>query len=673
MPTILREGGPRWTGSDAPDYGTVMSSRSGQRGPVPEGGWSSLAATLLGALTCVFGVQFLRLLVVALSVNLVQIAELSSVLVGVMGLAVFGLGFLAPAARALLGRSAVPVVLGGLGLLRIAEQLSSSLPVDLALSIAGTVVFLWSLPLMLRSLLGAGPAASGPHTAVALLLALSIDTAVRGAFGTIDLSWAGGAAAHVVTAVMVAAQWTLLAIAAPARTPKPGRAAAGASWGARCLIFGPVLVLQFLTFQNVAWQTVAIGWPQPAVLAWVLVSNLAGLVVALWLARRRKPLHASVPALLGGVLIASVAAEWTGTLAAIAVPVGQGASAALLVSAARPGSAATRARSGATPSAWTTVGMLALLVLLFVHYAQYDIAIPLPPGIVRPLSALLVALAALRAGMTGSPAPVLVAHSAAIPALLLLAVPAVQLATWNEVRAGSGTGFPVRVMTYNIHQGFDAYGRHGMEAIAQVIEDEDPDVVALQEVSRGWLINGSVDTLVWLSRRLGMAYAFGPAADPVWGNAVLSRLPIRRAGNHLMPNNDDIVMDRGFMTIEIDVGGGEVLAVLATHFHHEEEDSVHRMPQTRAILEAVEAHNTVLLGDLNALPDHPEIVLIADAGFVDAFAAAGPPGDGFTWPTDELEQRIDYVWTSPDLTVTDFSLPMSTASDHLAIAVTVDR
>ena len=66
-------------------------------------------------------------------------------------------------------------------------------------------------------------------------------------------------------------------------------------------------------------------------------------------------------------------------------------------------------------------------------------------------------------------------------------------------------------------------------------------------------------------------------------------------------------------------------------------------------------------------------MLIADAGFVDAFVAAGPPGDGFTWPTDELEKRIDYVWTSPDLTVTDFSLPMSTASDHLAVAVTVDR
>ncbi|MDE0222101.1 MAG: hypothetical protein OXJ90_22740 [Spirochaetaceae bacterium] len=495
-----------------------MSARDRRRRTASGDGQSSLAATLLGALTCVFGLQFLRLLVVALSVNLVQINELSSMVVGVMGLAVFGLEFLAPVVHRMLGRSGAPVIFAGLGLLRVAEQLSPSLPADLALSIAGTVVFLWALPLMLRSLLAAGPAESGPHVGVALLLALSIDTAVKGAFGTIDLSWAGGWEAHVVTAGLVAAQWILLGLAAPARALAAARhAAARVSWGARCLVFGPALVLQFLTLQNVAWLTVTTGWPQPLVLAWILASNLAAVVVALWLARRRVAPHGSLLALLGGVLIASVAVAWTGPLAAIAVLVGHVVSAVLMVSAARPAAASAGRRSEGAVPAWTTVGMLALLVLLFVHYAQYDIAIPVPQGMVRPLAALLVALAALRAGMNRSPVPAGVPRSVALAALLLLAVPAVQLATWNEVRAGSGTGFPVRVMTYNIHQGFDAYGRHGMEAIAQVIEDEDPDVVALQEISRGWLINGSVDTLVWLSRRLGMAYAFGPAADPVWG------------------------------------------------------------------------------------------------------------------------------------------------------------
>lgn len=666
-------------GPDAPNYGSGMSDRDSRLGtPAPGPGQSSLVATLLGALTCVFGLQFLRLLVVSLSVNLVQINELSSVLVGVMGLALFSVGFLAPVVQRMLGRRAdVPVVCGGLGLLRIAEQFTSSLPVDLALSIAGTVLFLWALPLMLRSLLSADARESGPHTAVALLLALSIDTAVKGAFGTLDLSWAGGAAAHVVTAVLVTAQWALIGIAAPARASSPaGPATTRGSWGAPCMIFGPALLLQALTFQNVAGQTVLTGWPQPSVLAWILSSNLVGVTAAVGLARYRRPLPGGVKALLGGVLIASVATEWTGTPAALAVLVGQVVTAMLLVSAVRPGAPAARRRSGGSVSAWTSVGMLALLVLLFVYYAAYDLAVPVPQAIVRPLAALLMGLAALRAGMSSTMASAKIARSAAVPALLLLAVPAVRIATWNEMAPAAGTGFPVRVMTYNIHQGFDAHGRHGMEALAQVIEAQNPDIVALQEVTRGWFINGSVDTLVWLSQRLRMAYVFGPAADSVWGNAVLSRLPIRNVRNHHMPNNDHIVMDRSFLTMQVDVGGGEVLEVLATHFHdgEEEGDAAARLSQSLAVLEAADSTRTmVLLGDLNASPHHPERLLIADAGFVDTFAVAGPPGDGYTWPSDALEQRIDYVWTSPDLQVTDFSLPMSIASDHLGVAATVDR
>ena len=666
--------GGRWTARRSPHYGTGMSDRGDRpRRPGLEGGASSFAAALLGAITFVFGLQFLRLLVVALSVNLVQINEMSSMVVGGIGLIVFGAGFLAPAVHRALGRrAAAPAVFGGLGLLRIAEQLTTSLSVDLALSIAGTVLFLWALPLLLRSLRAGGD--GGPHAAVALLLALSIDTAVKSAFGTVDLSWAGGAAARAVTAVLVAAQWVLLAVARPAVSP-----AARASWGAPYLIIGPVLVLELLTFQNVAMHTVLTGWRQPAALVSILAANAvavaAAVSVAAALARNGRTVHGVVRALLGAVLIAAVAAEWTGAAAALAVLAGQAATAVLLVSVVGSAPAADR-RSGGAVSAWTTAGMLMLLVLLFIFYAHYDIALPFPQAAVRPFAAVLVALAALRAALNGAPVRAAVARSAAAPALLALAVPAVLAASYNRIEPAAGNGFPVRVMTYNIHQGFDAYGRHGLEAIAGVIEAENPDVVALQEITRGWLINGSVDTLVWLSQRLGMDYVFGPAGDAVWGNAVLSRYPVREVRNRFMPNNDQLVMDRAYLTLEVDLGGGETLEVLATHFHNgeEEEDAALRMPQALEVLGAIDSTRTVvLLGDLNASPGHPEMLRIAGAGFVDAFAAAGPGGDGFTWPADALDQRIDYVWTSPDLRVSGYSRPVSTASDHLAVAVTVDR
>ena len=78
--------------------------------------------------------------------------------------------------------------------------------------------------------------------------------------------------------------------------------------------------------------------------------------------------------------------------------------------------------------------------------------------------------------------------------------------------------------------------------------------------------------LSWLSQRLDMDYVWGPASDPVWGNAVLSRFPITFR-NHEMPNNDVIRLDRSYLTAKVDLGGGETLDVVATHFHAGDEDS----------------------------------------------------------------------------------------------------
>ena len=318
--------------------------------------------------------------------------------------------------------------------------------------------------------------------------------------------------------------------------------------------------------------------------------------------------------------------------------------------------------------------MIILLALLFIYYANYDTDVLVPKEVVRPLAALLIGIAALRVGLARQRIGVPVTRAASIPALLLLILPLVYLATWKNVEPIQGAGYPVRVMSYNLHQGFDVHGSHGLEDIARVIEAEDPDIIALQEVSRGWVVNGSVDMLVWLSQRLEMDYVWGPAADPVWGNAVLSRFPIANYENHEMPNNDTVRLDRAYLTVEVDVGGGERIDVVATHFHSGDGDSEIRIPQAMAVLGAVDSsRTTVLLGDFNAHPDHPEMLLFADTGFNDTFVASGATGDGFTYRADNPWERIDYVWASPDLKVRDLSVPDSRASDHLAVAVTLYR
>ena len=194
-------------------------------------------------------------------------------------------------------------------------------------------------------------------------------------------------------------------------------------------------------------------------------------------------------------------------------------------------------------------------------------------------------------------------------------------------------------------------------------------------MSRGWLIDGSFDMLPWLSRELEMPYVWAPAADSVWGNAVLSKYPIAESSVHPMPNNADIPMDRSYATAVIPLGDTGPLTVLATHLHHREEEGHLRAPQVLALVDAWDGRErTVLLGDLNAEPGDPEMLPLEESSMVDAFAASPEyDGGGYTFPARDPRRRIDYIWTSEDLRPTDFTLFGGTASDHLGVAVTLDR
>jgi endonuclease/exonuclease/phosphatase family metal-dependent hydrolase len=233
-----------------------------------------------------------------------------------------------------------------------------------------------------------------------------------------------------------------------------------------------------------------------------------------------------------------------------------------------------------------------------------------------------------------------------------------------------GKGFPVRVMSYNLHNGFNTDGRLDPEALARTIQSANPDIVGLQEVERGWMIDSNLDLLTYLSQKLQMPYIFAPTADPVWGNAILSRYPITDWGNVPLPPRT-LLLKRGFLWARVDVGNGDELFLIATHFHHINKDTEIRQQQSPEIVKFwSQRPRTIFLGDLNAQPDSKEIAILRDSGLVDSFAAIGT-GDGLTFYSAKPSERIDYLWLSPDLALKDFFIPQSTASDHLGIAVTV--
>ncbi|MFV2111566.1 endonuclease/exonuclease/phosphatase family protein [Micromonospora sp. LOL_025] len=311
-------------------------------------------------------------------------------------------------------------------------------------------------------------------------------------------------------------------------------------------------------------------------------------------------------------------------------------------------------------------GMLVFAVAAVAYYSAYDLGHPnagVPVAV-----AVLVAAVALATRPTPGPVrsplpPVWTAASAAVLTLLAAVASDELLSATNR----DGPPETVRVAAYNVRMGFGMDGRFDPDALARAVAGA--DVVALSEVDRGWLLNGGHDTLDLLAERLDMPYVFAPAADPLWGDAVLSRWPLDAARTRPLPAVGAPTGAQA-LGVTVDLGAGVRLAVVATHLQPPPgEDPV---VQARAVADFAVRYAAgrplVVAGDLNTEPGDPAFAEFTKAGLVDALAAARPLP---TSPADAPRQQIDHVFVTPDLAAGDAAAPPGTASDHLPVAVTL--
>ncbi|MEU4791049.1 endonuclease/exonuclease/phosphatase family protein [Micromonospora tulbaghiae] len=336
-------------------------------------------------------------------------------------------------------------------------------------------------------------------------------------------------------------------------------------------------------------------------------------------------------------------------------------------------------RAGARRGRAAVLGMLVFAVATVAYYAAYDLGYP--NGWAPVATAVLVALVASTAPLRPAPTspgaaspgaassgPVLPAtvRVAALAGLTALAGLAAALHVPPAQARATTAPAAVRVAAYNIRMGFGLDGRLDLDAVARVLRGA--DVVLLSEVDRGWWLNGGHDTLALLAGRLGMPYVFAPAADPVWGDAVLSRFPTRsgqtrRLTAHGAPTGAQA------LGVTLDLGGRE-LAVVATHLQPPPgRDPVEQAGEVAAFAgRYANGRPLVLGGDLNTEPDDPAFAEFTRAGLVDALAPARPLR---TSPADDPRTQIDHVFVSPGLTANEVRAPRTEASDHLPVTLTV--
>ena len=222
----------------------------------------------------------------------------------------------------------------------------------------------------------------------------------------------------------------------------------------------------------------------------------------------------------------------------------------------------------------------------------------------------------------------------------------------------------LRILSYNILAG----GEDRLPLIGSVIQQQQPDVVALQEAR-------SRSNAEALAQQLGMSLTLGEANNINQDHvAWLSRFPVIRAHNHRLP-----VFAKTLLEIEIRWEGAS-LTLFATHLKagQDQECEQRRIAEMQAILRLLQPQRNqlqVLVGDLNTIhpTDHPNaaayvtvlrergeqapqpqfprqvIPLLLEAGYVDCYRALHPPLAGDAAYTAHRALRLDYLFASAPL------------------------
>ncbi|MBX5446722.1 endonuclease/exonuclease/phosphatase family protein [Sphaerobacter sp.] len=605
----------------------------------------------------------------SLLASVVLAALATTVMVGAMRVFVSYMVFVIDQAnRGTLAAVAVGVFLGvGLGgpLIRVIGPQRALLGTAEALVLARLLLQFWNAPVP-RLVLGAAVIIAWGWLTLSLItrdrravafglpMGLALDLGIRIARGTVDLPWLPGPGAHAVTVVLLLA---LLGSALAVGRAAPGAESAGAALP--LLVVGPALALFHLQTGNLGVAETRLDFDLPGAGATLALGAIVGLVGSGLVANgsEHQP-RMSTAAALAIALAAGLWLSWNTegrALVAAGLVATVAASLPLVTAALLAPTRHERASLSADTAAFTG-GMLLQVGIIFAYYTFSGRPELIWPAVLL-LAAGAVAAAAPRLRLPSVDMPALPAVTLGLVGFLVLACGWSWL-TAEDVAAGPPLGPEITVMTYNTQNGFSIDNHFALDALARTIEQANPDVVVLQEVSRGWLVSSGVDELRWFSHRLGMPYVFGTNADDgIWGNAILTRALILEVAHRQYTTTQNL--KRGVIGVRLATERGD-LWVFGTHLDDPTEAGQVRMTQVTELIDVWGGRTpALLLGDLNAEPDSEVLQALAAAGFVDLGEVLGPEA----W-TSEDHRRIDHILATTGIELRDIEILDSRASDH---------
>jgi endonuclease/exonuclease/phosphatase family metal-dependent hydrolase len=231
----------------------------------------------------------------------------------------------------------------------------------------------------------------------------------------------------------------------------------------------------------------------------------------------------------------------------------------------------------------------------------------------------------------------------------------------------------VKVLSFNILGGRTTKGDFNLDALAKIINELNPDFVAMQEVDFKVNRSKKYDLATELGWRTKMAPIFARAMyydGGEYGEGALSKYSFLSTRNVPLPYIEG-QEPRAAVEIVVELPSKDTIAFVGTHFAHE--GNAGRELQAKRINEVFSKNKypTVLAGDLNARPGSVPINTLEEI-WASTYDKTNPEP---TIPSHNPRSKIDYVMFYPKnrWKVLDKKVIADTyVSDHCLYLVTLE-
>ena len=202
------------------------------------------------------------------------------------------------------------------------------------------------------------------------------------------------------------------------------------------------------------------------------------------------------------------------------------------------------------------------------------------------------------------------------------------------------------------------------DIMAKTILELDADIVGLNEMRDVGIDPEYTAQVKKLAELTGMKYFYFAKAITFegggpYGNGILSKIPIINAETIIIPEP----WPRGYngyyetrCVLKAELEGG--ITVLISHFGlnpDEQENAV------KTVVENISDKKCIVMGDFNVLPEDPVLNPIKER-MKDTAELFDEPK--LSWPSDNPDQKIDYIFVSKDVEIISADIPNIISSDH---------